>query len=544
MSSEELRLTGEPRNRSEGEDAEAVSPESGGTRGESDGASSVGMADIQATLAKLEEQIGAYRRMLAEQEVAASLERTEADREAKKEASPLGGIDEEELGDVAESIASDYVAFFAGLDAVAEAAVKGERDSVDSEVEQVASDAVEVESAVELKPVKAAVVAADDVTEVEVEEEEVGLAEPSVVLPELFGELESQLAMGLHRNASVAVYENGEEHLVYLSSDTGSGVTPEPQPLFRAFSSGKAMAAAVIWRLLDAGVVGIDSPVVDYWPGFAQRGKSKVTVRHVLTHTAGLPRDYGRGDVDWGDWGRMSDILASMDLEYEPGKVIHYHAITFGLLVGEIASRATGVAFEELFDREVRDPLGLVDTRFSIGADDVDARSRVRRLYTADDYHDLEMPMKMDWLLDNQIVSPGASCVTSARDLGRLYAAVCNGGVGCDGEVWLSAGAASNVFSTHASAYNIEEMARVRVGQGVWMFDDQPNRMGAPSGSMAFGHGGMGSSIAWGDPENGVSVAIITDTMQDEELNGTRLNRISAAVRRDMGLEVGVVAEF
>ena len=76
------------------------------------------------------------------------------------------------------------------------------------------------------------------------------------------------------------------------------------------------------------------------------------------------------------------------------------------------------------------------------------------------------------------------------------------------------------------------------------MFDDQPNRMGAPSGSMAFGHGGMGSSIAWGDPKNGVSVAIITDTMQEEELNGTRLNRISAAVRRDMGLEVGSVADF
>lgn len=522
-----------------------MSPESDEARGESDGASSVGMADIQATLAKLEEQIGAYRRMLAEQEIAASSERAEADREAKKERSPLGGIDEEELGDVAESIASDYVAFFAGLDAVAEAAAKGERDDVDSEMEQVATDSieevadaieVEAESSVELETVQSVVL--------DVEEEEVGLAVPSVELPELFGELESQLAMGLHRNASVAVYESGKEHLVYLSSDKGSGATPEPQPLFRAFSSGKAMAVAVIWRLLDAGVVGIDSPVVDYWPEFAQRGKSRVTVRHVLTHTAGLPRDYGRGDVDWGDWGRMSDILASMDLEYEPGEVIHYHAITFGLLVGEIASRATGVAFEELFDREVKSPLGLVDTRFSIGADDVDARGRVQRLYTADDYHDLDMPMKMDWLLDNQIVSPGASCITSARDLGRLYAAVCNDGIGCDGEVWLSEGAASNVFATHASAYNIEEMSRVRVGQGVWMFDDQPNRMGAPSGSSAFGHGGMGSSIAWGDPENGLSVAIITDTMQDEELNGTRLNRISAAVRRDMGLEVGSVADF
>ena len=382
--------------------------------------------------------------------------------------------------------------------------------------------------------------------QIEVDEEEqleVGLAVPSVEMPELFGELDRQLEMGLHRSASVAVYKDGEEFLVYLSSDTGSGVAPEPQPLFRAFSSGKAMAAAVVWRLLDAGVVGIDSPLVEHWPEFAQRGKSKVTVRHVLTHTAGLPRDFGRGDVDWGDWGRMSDILASMDLEYEPGEVIHYHSITFGLLVAEIASRATGITFEALFDREVKGPLGLVDTSFSIGEDDA-ARNRVQELFTAEDYFDREMPKKMDWLMDNQVVSPGASCITTARDLGRLYASVCNGGVGNDGEVWLSTEAAANVFEVHASAYNIEGMFKNRVGQGVWMVDEQPNRMGAPSESLGFGHGGMGSSIAWGDPEHGVSVAIITDTMLGEELNGTRLNRISAAARRDLGLPVGDVGEF
>ena len=76
------------------------------------------------------------------------------------------------------------------------------------------------------------------------------------------------------------------------------------------------------------------------------------------------------------------------------------------------------------------------------------------------------------------------------------------------------------------------------------MFDEQPNRMAAPTGSRGFGHGGMGTSIGWGDPDHNVGVAIITDTMQDEELNGKRLNRISAAVRRDLGLPVGAVAEF
>ncbi len=370
------------------------------------------------------------------------------------------------------------------------------------------------------------------------------LKTPSVELPELFAELESQLESGLHHTASIAIYQDGQVLLNFMSSKGGSGVTPEPQPLFRAFSSGKAMAAATIWRLLDSGALEIDAPVARYWPEFAQRGKTSVTVRHVLTHTSGLPHDFGRGDVDWGDWGRMVDILASMPLEYEPGEVIHYHSITFGILVAEIASRATGLRFVELFEREVAAPLHLKDTRFVVEYEDSETRSRVKDLHIPPGYSDPAMPWKMDWLLDNQIVSPGATCITTADDLARLYATVCDGGVTPEGEVWLSVSAASEVFAVHASAYDIESMAKLRVGQGVWMFDEQPNRMAAPAGSKSFGHGGMGTSIGWGDPDHNVGVAVITDTMQDEELNGKRLNRISAAVRRDLGLPAGEVEEF
>ena len=370
------------------------------------------------------------------------------------------------------------------------------------------------------------------------------LGAPSVELPELFAELESQLELGLHRTASISIYEDGQEVLNYLSSKDGSGVTPEPQPLFRAFSSGKAMAAATIWRLLDSDALEVDAPIAHYWPEFAQRRKTGVTVRHVLTHTSGLPHDFGRGDVDWGDWGRMVDIIASMPLEYEPGEVIHYHAITFGILVAEIASRATGLSFAELFEREVAIPLRLMDTRFLVDYEDSDTRGRVKELHVPAGYSDPAMPSKMDWLLDNQIVSPGATCITTADDLARLYATVCEGGVTPEGEKWLSEGAAAQVFTVHASAYDIESMAKLRVGQGVWMFDEQPNRMAAAAGSKSFGHGGMGTSIGWGDPDHNVGVAIITDTMQDEELNGKRLNRVSAAIRRDLGLPVGAVEEF
>ena len=483
-------------------------------RPEGEGQSSVldGISRIRTTLDELEAQIAQYRKLLAEEEA------TTARREA--EPSVVEVVDETQLGNIAEEIATDAAALY-------DPRFEGEIVATQQAVVEVAPTAIE-----DAKQDEGAI------------EERKRLAEPKVELPTLFAELQTQLEMGLHRNASVSVFVDGEELLSYLSSEDGSGATPKPPPLFRAFSSGKAMAAATIWRLLDVGTLEIDAPVARYWPEFAQRGKTGVTLRHVLTHTAGLPRDFGRGDVDWGDWGRMIDILSSMPLEYDPGKVIHYHAITFGLLVAEIASRATGNTFVDLFEREVKSPLELSDTSFAVEFEDREARQRIQRLHVPADYHDQDMPRKMDWLLDNQIVSPGATCVTSARDLAKLYAAVCAGGRTFEDEVWLSEEAAENVYAVHASTYDIESMMPLRIGQGVWLFDDQPNRMAATAESRTFGHGGMGTSIAWGDPEHNVAVAIVTDTMQMEELNGKRLNRISATVRRDLELPVGAVEEI
>ncbi len=486
-----------------------------------------GISRIRTTLDELEVQIAEYRKLLAEEEAT----------RARQEIEPavVEVVDEAQLGNIAEEIAAEAAALY---DPRFEGEVVATQQAAVEVAPTAIKDANQDEAAALLD------VLVDDVDDEKSVEERNRLAEPKVELSMLFAELQTQLEMGLHRNASVSVFVDGEELLSYLSSEDGSGATPEPPSLFRAFSSGKAMAAAAIWRLLDAGILEIDAPVARYWPEFAQRGKTGVTLRHVLTHTAGLPRDFGRGDVDWGDWGRIIDILASMPLEYEPGKVIHYHAITFGLLVAEIASRATGDTFVDLFEREVKSPLGLSDTSFAVDLEDRGTRQQIQRLHVSADYHDQDMPRKMDWLLDNQIVSPGATCVTSARDLAQLYAAVCAGGRTIEDELWLSDEAAENVYAVHARAYDIESMMPLRIGQGVWFFDDQPNRVAGTVGSRTFGHGGMGTSIAWGDPDHSLGVAIITDTMQMEELNGKRLNRISAAVRRDLELPVGAVEEF
>lgn len=365
----------------------------------------------------------------------------------------------------------------------------------------------------------------------------------------VFAELDSQLDAGMHLNAAVAVYRDGE---LVLDIEHPRVRVDGPRTLFRAFSAGKPLAAAVLWRLIDTGLVDIDAPVAEYWPEFAQSGKSRVTVRHVMTHTAGLALDETRSDIDWMDWGRVVDVLAAAEPSHEPGAIMQYHAFSFGWLVAEIAARVTGDSFEVCFDREVRQPLGLHDTRYVISREDDANLASVAELRTAKDFYDPLLPSKMDGLLLLEINFPAGSCITSARDLARFYGGIVSpaahleapdeGGETEGDEVqWLSARTRRMVYEVHAETYDLGERRIVQFGMGVASADHQPNRMAAPVAVVptTFGHSGLGTCIGWGDPEHGLAVAILTDTALPEPVNHSRLNRISAAVREAVGLPSG-----
>lgn len=393
-------------------------------------------------------------------------------------------------------------------------------------------------------------------------------------------ELEYQHQAGLHSNASVAVMLNGE---LVLDLTHPTRNTQHPRPMYRAFSAGKPMAAAVLWRLLDAGRISLDAPVAQYWPEFAQSGKSGTKVRHVLTHTSGLAMDTTRSDVDWMDWGRVTDALASMEPYHEPGRLMQYHAFTFGWLVAEIAARVTGQPFATLFDTEVRQPLGLHDTYYAIPREDTATLDRVVPVKTGRDFDDPALPSKMDSLLLLEVSFPAGSCITTAADLARFYDAIVakpsadnleqyDGDAGdhdehCDeaggrdehdgpagegagaasapNEVpWLSESTRELVYATHADVFDLDESRFARFGLGVAFADHQPNRMAAPPGAQSFGHGGLGTCVAWGDPEHNLSMAILTDTALPESVNYKRHNRVAAAARHELGLPAGELAQL
>jgi len=162
--------------------------------------------------------------------------------------------------------------------------------------------------------------------------------------------------------ASLAVYHRGR-----LVVDLWGGVrSPERDPWTRntlamCWSTTKGVTATCAHALADRGLLDYDERVATYWPEFAQNGKGDITIRQVLSHSAGLHRlgtiiDHSSKILDWE---HMTDALARAKPAYEPGTSVGYHALTFGWLVGELVRRISGGPLEELLQKEIAEPLGL-----------------------------------------------------------------------------------------------------------------------------------------------------------------------------------------
>ncbi|MEV6106330.1 serine hydrolase domain-containing protein [Streptomyces sp. NPDC051940] len=174
--------------------------------------------------------------------------------------------------------------------------------------------------------------------------------------------LDELVDTGAETGLQIAVHHRGAlvADAVAGVADGRSGRRVTPGTPFFSFSAGKAMTSLIAHLLVRTGAVGYDTPVADVWPEFAAHGKAATTLRHVLTHSAGvpaMPRDITPADL--ADWSRVCTALADAEPRWRPGTATGYHSYTFGFLVGEVARRATGKPMRQLLHEWVAAPLGL-----------------------------------------------------------------------------------------------------------------------------------------------------------------------------------------
>ena len=354
----------------------------------------------------------------------------------------------------------------------------------------------------------------------------------SAALTEVERQFRSQLSpLRLFPGAALAVYRHGRLvlDLVGGHADAQRGEPVGPDTLFPLFSGTKPFAAVALWQQIERGGVGLDEPVVAYWPTFGQNGKERVLVRHILSHRGGFPTTPAELTRDrWGDWEAAMQAVAAMPLEHAPGTASAYHFLTQHWVCAEIVRRLDGRAYADYLREEITGPLGLTDTHVGLPTE---LERRVVKLHATDGtdewgrnvlrgIHDAPL---------HRMVVPGASAVSTARDMALFYAAIAAGGA-IEGVRILQSETIAKMLRVEVDG-EIDRTFGVPVRRGLGfelggLADPGRHWSGATSTVQTFWHGGFGSSVCWGDPELELATAFLT--------NGVRRDEAGAIARRDL----------
>ncbi|MDF3038027.1 MAG: EstA family serine hydrolase [Thermomicrobiales bacterium] len=335
----------------------------------------------------------------------------------------------------------------------------------------------------------------------------------------------------LFPGAVLAVYHR-ERLALDLGSgyaDTQSGELVGAETLFPLFSGTKPFGAVALWQLIERGRLGFDEPVATYWPNFGQQGKHDVLIRHILSHRGGFPTTPAALPREqWGNWEAAIAAVAAMPLEHEPGTVSAYHFLTQHWVCGELIRRLDGRDYANYLREEITDPLGLHDTYFALPADFEQRLVKLHATDGTDEWGRDALRTMHDSPLHRTVI-PGASGVSTARDMARFYAAIAAGGT-IDGARILRPETVDRMLAIEVDG-DTDATFDVPVRRGLGfelggVADPRRHWPGSTSTSRTFWHGGFGSSICWGDADTGLTMAFLT--------NGVRRDEAGAVARRDL----------
>jgi CubicO group peptidase (beta-lactamase class C family) len=163
--------------------------------------------------------------------------------------------------------------------------------------------------------------------------------------------------------AQLAVFRHGEPVLdIWAGRDPVNDRPYGEDTITVLMSCTKGAVAACAHILAERGLLDFDAPVSVYWPEFAASGKADTKVRHLFSHAAGLlgfDPEVGVGPADFFDAARTRAAIEQMAPLWPPGEAFAYHAVTFGILAGELIRRVSGKTVGRMFADEVAAPLDL-----------------------------------------------------------------------------------------------------------------------------------------------------------------------------------------
>ena len=299
-------------------------------------------------------------------------------------------------------------------------------------------------------------------------------------------------------------------------------VLATPETPFNIFSASKAITAMVVHLLDQRNLIRLDDRVCEYIPEFARHNKQWITIRHLLSHRAGIPNlpreamnlDYLQQPV------RIVELLCDLKPSSRAGRQLAYHAMTGGFLAAEIVRRVTGKDIRTVLTNELRKPLGFRWMNYGVARRDV---PRVALSYFTGPPPFPPLSTMLNAALGIEFreacrlsndprfllaIVPAGNIIATANELSRFYQLLLNGGE-LDG-VRIFEPRTIRRATLEQSSWEIDLTLGLPLSYstGFSLGADWLSVYG-PDTRHAFGHLGFTNIVSWADPERQVAATLM-----------------------------------
>lgn len=297
----------------------------------------------------------------------------------------------------------------------------------------------------------------------------------------------------------------------------------KPDSVYLLASITKPVTACALMLLAERGQVVLGDPVSRYLPEFAGEDRARVLVRHLLSHSSGLPDMLPENTQLRRAHAPLSEFVKhayTTPLLYPPGKGFRYQSMGI-LLAGEIVERLSGMRLRDFEAKEIFGPLGMKDSALGLGGRKIADSVECQESPGADPADTRSFGANSPYWRD--MGHPWGGMHSTTRDLAILLQTFLNGG----------SYAGRHIFSPNTvREMTTDQNPGLQAPWGLgWALARSIawNGFGDLISPRTFGHVGATGTAAWADPENQLLCVILTNRPYSTD-DGRLLRLVSNAV--------------